>query len=270
MSIHACKQLYATLTLEAVSGSVWAGEVAVTGWRLKNSGLTVDPVSAGDVPLDTFHAEDAAVTRSISGFNITQGWAGVGTDTDHEVTDGDKDGIANAIKTYFSSVLAYVPDDYQVRDIRIYPILGSGATLPEKPYHTATAPDIYTPTSPIVGAVSGQWMSPACALVLSTQTATRGPRGRGRWYLGPVYGMNDNTGLVNSGYAGSVAAAGATMLSTIRGIGGTSSARYAPVVWHRGTDRGSVISSVRVGDEIDFQQRRRRHRHEVYVSSAVT
>jgi hypothetical protein len=270
MSVHNARQIYATMTVEGKSSSVWSGEVVVNGWRLKDSGATLDALDAGTVPLDLFHAQDASVSRTITGLTVEQGWAGVGSDNDHEVTDGDKDAIATAILAYWNAIKSGIPDDYQLRDIRLYPVAGTDPATGDSPFRSGTAPDIYTPTAVNSGGTSGNWASPGLALAISTQSATRGPKGRGRWFYGPVTGLFGDNGLVNSGSATVLAGYAATMLNAIRAIGGTGSARYAPVIWHRGTDTASVISSVRIGDELDFQQRRRRQRPETYISQALT
>lgn len=261
MSVHEAYHIYATLRLAAVPSSPWTGEVAVCGWRFAVAGGTQHGLDEGDVALDMFHAQDAAVSRTVSWASVTQGWAGVSGDGTHEVTDGDKDGIAGFIAAYFNAEAGYIPNDYAVQDVRLYPIGADGKT--------ATSPDIYTPSTTMQGTDSSTWPGPSNALVVSTNTATRGPKGRGRWYLGPVSNINGADGLVPSSIRTAASGAAKTMFDDIRNIGSPASARYAPIVFHRGTTHGSIINSVRVGDEIDQMQSRRRQRKETYTVAAL-
>ncbi|MGV0954835.1 MAG: hypothetical protein ACOYBR_11070, partial [Fluviibacter sp.] len=231
------------------------------GWRFAVQGGTQHGLDEGTIDLGLFHAQDAGVTRSTAAWNISQGWAGVSGDGTHEVTDGDKDGIVDQIGTYFNAEAGYIPNDYQVQDIRLYAVTSAGVA--------ATAPDIYSPTSTMQGSDSAAWPGPSNALVISTATATLGRKGRGRWYLGPVSNIYGADGLVPGSIRTAAVTAAATMFDNIRNIGSAASARYAPVVWHRGTTTASVIKSLRVGDEIDQQQRRRRQRAETYTSQAL-
>lgn len=262
MSVHDAYHIYASLRLAAVGTSPWAGEVAVTGWRYAVQGGTQHGLDEGLVDLALFHAQDSGVTRSTAAWDIVQGWAGVSGDGTHEVTDGDKDGVVDAIGVYFNAIKAYIPNDYTVQDIRLYPVTSAGVS--------GTSPDIYTPTTAMPGTATGTWPGPQTAVVISTGSATLGRKGRGRWYLGPVTDIFGADGLIPSADRTAVAGAGADMFDTIRSIGSAASARYAPIVWHRGTTTGSIINKTRVGDELDVQQRRRRQRAETYTSQNLS
>jgi hypothetical protein len=66
-----------------------------------------------------------------------------------------------------------VPTAYQFSDISIIPLDGHSAT-----YNQALS-------APVTGGAGGTQGSPATAAVLSMHTNQRGPRGRGRLYIGP-------------------------------------------------------------------------------------
>lgn len=122
-------------------------------------------------------------------------------------------------------------------------------------------------TTPIAGTGSGAQLPPECAVVVSLRTTTPGPRGRGRMYLpGPVSNNLGNNGELHADFASEVA----------DGMQGFVNAWNADIDTLRFSVASSVggfvtaVSSVRVGNVVDSQRRRRWSIPEAYQSRGIT
>jgi len=252
----------------AKNSSTWAGETWSSGIRLwaVEGGLPGYDVGRLD-PFNTI-VKDAAVTRTITDWQVTQGFVGPGGIC--TLTDGQQDDIANTVGSFLSSMKSGLSNAYELDSIRIYPCGPDGKTL--------TAPSIYEPTGTTFNGTSTDTLPPDVSIAVSFGSATRGPSGRGRIFLGGLGAvMLANTGLVSGLYANNLKAYSATMLQDLKTQCGDSGAPcrygYIPAIWTRTATKGganantaSVINSVRVGDEFDTQKRRDRQRQDIYVS----
>lgn len=264
MAQHHTTHIYSTVRLAAKSGTTWDGEIAVFGMRLALFSSAVDPGSdAGDVELPEFLTNDAAVTRTPSGWSVDQGWTG-DSSLGVEVTDADQDSIADAWLTFLTGAHGQWPSMYTLQDVRLYNIGRDG--------RTGSAPNIYTPASAYDGGAAYA-DNPAQAVCVSFGSAMRGRQGRGRFYFGPL-GSNvlNNYGQILAASQDSIGNAAATLLSDLEAVGGIDVGAH-PVIVHRASlnglehsAHGAIINSVRVGNEVDSQQRRRRQVPEVYTS----
>jgi hypothetical protein len=263
MAQFGCNHLYLTARLLGNSGTTWEGEQVVFGQRIGvRTTAAQTSLSEGVRDLDPFLVNDASVTRSLTNWTVTQNWAGDAADASANVSDSDQDSILDAFWTFLNDVKTYLGGGYSLEACRLYAILTST-------HNSATAPNEYVPTATY--SVTSSILGPDVALCLSTETQTRGPRGRGRMYLGPMAASGSSTtGLVPSATRTAVATAGKDFFDAVRDAGDTvDGPRYYPMVWHRGTSTASVINGVRVGDEWDHQSRRRRQRNETYTSLAL-
>lgn len=259
MAAFTAHHLYCTMRLVAKTGTTWAGEVALMGWHIGAvaAGNALPALNAGTITMESFEVDDAATTSTTAHFNKVQGWTGHTSGTQPIVTDGDQDGIAEAVWDYFSAVQTYIPSDYALGDVRLYPQGDAGKML-------TAGPVIYTPSS-VPSGTSGGVLIPQVAVCTSTNATTAGRKGRGRWYLGPVAtNAGTSQGILSSTARDVFGNAGTALFDAWRAIGSIASSRYYPVIWHKGTALGSVVDHIRVGDEFDTQQRRRRQRAEVY------
>jgi hypothetical protein len=253
--------LYMTMRTAAKTTSVWVGETAVWGWRIavRNNTTQLDK-NTGTFDLESFDVDDASATLTSTHMDIDQAWAGHDSITNAIISDNNIETLCDLAWDYFNSVKAKLVSDWELESVRLYPINVQGvmATL---------APIIATPITAIAG--SGTGVSPTLAVVTSTDSATKGRSGRGRWYIGPWYAGGASTNqLISSTDADIVGNAGKALFDGIRDMTGTlgGEPRFTPVTWHRAVPgTASVIKEVRVGDEVDRQARRRRQRAETYT-----
>lgn len=258
MAQHEARHLYVTAVLEGTGSSPWPMETSAFGWRLNvRDNDTPFSLDAGRVENPSFLVNDASVSRTTTHFAVQQSWAGDSGVGGINVTDADQDALCEAVWTYLNSVKGNLMSTHTLESVRLYAIAPDGKS--------ATAPNLYVPSAALTGGGSGP--TPVLALVNSTQSATRGRHGRGRWFLGPMTsGTAGNDGIITSGTRTAFAGYAKTLLDAFRAAGGITRPSYTPIVWERGTVYGNVIRSVRIGDELDFQQRRRRQRPETYTS----
>lgn len=280
MTVYAdCTSLYVTMKYTAKGTSPWAGEMWQTGFRILVRPTTPFDLGSGRVDPPTFGVQDAAVTRSITNWDIYQGFSGV-ADAGSVITDSDVDEILTAGWTFATALKIRLGAQYEFDSVKIYPMLAGGGT-PFRPGVTATSPTICTPIGTGIDPSASTMLPPDIALALSLSTGTRGPSGRGRLFLGGISaGGIGADGLILSAAATPLADATATFFDDLRGInsGGIGAdMRYTPVIYTRSpnkagllADTASVINSVRVSDETDTQRRRDRQRNDIWVTSALT
>lgn len=264
MAQHSALSLYVTWRLAAKSTSVWSGEVAVSGFRMGTvqPGDSLPATTAGEHSLQSFLVNDASTTSTTTHLSKVQGWTGDSGASGVDVTDGDQDAIAEAVWNFLASSQSYFSPDYHLGDIRLYPISAAGKMASNNPV-------IYTPLSDLSGTATGM-LAPQNALVISLRSSVNTRKGRGRFYFGPVgQAMNNTNGLIGTGGA-SVLANAKTMLNAVRAIGSAASSRYYPAIIGHQASTGFVVHDVRVGDELDTQQRRRHQRKETYTIQTLT
>jgi hypothetical protein len=257
---------------EHFGSTVWTGESAANTLHC-GAGLEISQpaVATGPWTLPSFSIDDTSSTYShtASGqaYSIARGWTFGGTTAD---TDNLYNAFLDAWQTYWAATNAWMPPSVRLRDIRLYPIGPAGSSV-------SLAPTIMAPSTSMPGTATGQ-SSPDMAIVISLYSALHTKRGRGRWYFGPIkqQALNTTTGLIDNTLTGGLSAAMADFLTDLRDCQtGTLSLGVrvlTPVILHRATPYNSscVIQTVRVGDEIDVQERRTKGRNESYVDTAVT
>lgn len=251
--------LNVVVRMTAKNATVWAGETWQVGLRCAVKSSPGFGTSAGRVELPKFGVQDAAVSRTSGRFDIEQGFSGVSGLT-WVLTDQDCDSVAEFTEDWLAAIKAHTSLYFVLDSIRLYPTGADGKTR--------TAPTVYKPKT-TAGNPSGLKMLPAdCALTVSWGSATRGPKGRGRIFLGaPTASEANEAGMLTTPARDAIAAASANWLDDLRSIGGLSNqASITPIIWHRPGDKsgqedgtfGSVISAVRVNDHYDTQRRRDR------------
>lgn len=254
------------------SSSIWTGEVAVNTLHCAATLVSDQPgVGAGPVTLGSWSVDDVGGTYSHTAggvpYTLQRGWSFGGTTAD---TDNLYNGFLDSFQTWFSAVNSFIPNLVRLRDIRMYPIGSDGNSV-------SLAPTIMSPTSNLPGTATGM-SSPDMAVCVSLYSALHTKRGRGRWYFGPLKNsaLNSTTGLIDNTITGGLKDAFATWMTNLRDVQtGTlalGTRTLTPVILHRAApfNSASVINLVRVGDEIDVQERRTKGRNETYVEGAVT
>ena len=229
----------------------FVGEIATVGI----SGVGVD--GGGDfspgisIPLPTF---DASPTGDV-GENATFSWQ-LGSVGSGVWSEQNQVALATKMRTFLAAQAGNQINQFRWTEIRLSAYDNADDVI--------NGASVFTLKSPVVGGGSPSGASPATAIVASLRTGGRGPANRGRIYL-PYHApslANLILTTVTQDYVGNAAAdliadtqispgkLGSCVVSTTRR-------------WY------STISEVRVGDELDFQQRRRRKRKETYRSYVV-
>lgn len=111
-----------------------------------------------------------------------------------------------------------------------------------------------------------------CAVVLSLRTATPGPRGRGRIFLPALAAAPNGAGRLDPATRDGILAQSATLVAGLREAVETNTASDLwSLVVASGAGQGllSRVNSLRVGDVIDTQRRRRDALVESYSSVPV-
>lgn len=123
-------------------------------------------------------------------------------------------------------------------------------------------------TSPVTTG-TGNGLPPQCAVVTSLLTGIVGRRTRGRLYW-PLLGVGTTApdGRLDPSVASSIATQTAAWLQAVEGAWTPESIRSCVVSKASGTD--TAVTSVRVGDVIDTQRRRRNKEIENYSSAPLT
>ena len=251
--------LYASVRYEGKGSSIYGLETWQVGWRIAMNADNPLPLEAGRIELADWPVQDSFVARDNTTFNIEQGFAGV-TVSGVTLTDADQDAIAASIFDWCTAVKAWSSVNYTVETIRLYPVGADGKSK--------TAPSIYTPKVTTGNPTASTMLPPDVAIAISTVTATRGPKGRGRVFLGaPGTNTLDGPGTVASGTRTALANATRDLFDSWRARGNALGAMsFSPIVWHREGDKagiedgnhGSPIRAVRVDDRYDTQRRRDR------------
>lgn len=116
-----------------------------------------------------------------------------------------------------------------------------------------------------VGTASTNGLPPQCSVVVSFLTAGAGSRNRGRMYLPPTSaGTLTTTGRLASAAQGAIADAVEALFDGLIASGQTVTVRSEV-----GGGASSVVSTIRVGDVIDTQRRRRGSLGENYVARTI-
>lgn len=251
--------LYASVRYQGKSASIYGLESWQVGWRIAMNADNPLPVEAGRIELADWPVQDSFVARDNATFNIEQGFSGV-TVSGVTITDADQDAIAQSIYEWCTAIKAFTSANYTVDTIRLYPVGADGKSK--------TAPSIYTPKVTTGNPTATTMLPPDVAIAISTVTATRGPKGRGRVFMGaPAVTTIDGQGSVTGSVRTSLANATADLFDSWRGRGNALGAMsFSPIVWHREGDKagiedgnhGSPIRAVRVDDRCDTQRRRDR------------
>lgn len=232
------------------NSGAWLGEIATIGF----SGTARDTGSftsgAINVSLPTFDAVATGTTGSSSHMTWAYGSEGVGS-----WTNANQNTIGEAMWTLLNAIKGFQSTTFTWKEVRLSAITSAGAVV--------NGASVGTITSPLAGAAA-QAAPPQQAVVSSLVTGGRGPRNRGRLYIPATVLSLGTDALVGPSTATTVNNASKAFINACNAISGI---RCAVVSGTYGTY--SDITSVRIGDEVDTQRRRRMRRKEVYTTLAV-
>lgn len=252
------------------SASVWAGETAVNTlhFDVRPTG-SQPPVNAGPITTHTFDVNDEGGTFTYttgSGvFTVERGWSVGGATQWDDVFKG----CLGKWSAWYSASQARMAGNLELDSIRFYPLGNLGRSV-------SLSPAIARPNSTISPTGTTD-CSPDVAICLSLYTALKTKRGRGRYYFGPCANSPiGDSGIISSSVISNLGLGMQTYLTDLRDVtsGGAPLVDFSlsPIVLHRAApfNQAAVINQVRVGDEIDVQERRTKRRPETFVNYAVT
>lgn len=263
-------QILMSVRYKANPASTWSGETWSFGVRLWAYEGQPPPYGIGRMSAMNFDVADSQVTRTVGDFNVEQGFSGGGGNG--TLTDADQDYFVNKTATFLSNTSVNLGNVWLLDSIRLYPCGADGKSL--------TAPSIYTTGVTTFNGKATSNLPPDTSVAFSWNSATRGPSGRGRIFLGGLGSpWLENDGLVKTSVRNSQMSWAATWLRDLRRTMEGFPFDYwclVPAIWTKNATQGgaaantaSMISGVRISDEFDTQRRRDRQRKDTYVSVAL-
>ena len=234
---------------EFLSGP-WLGEIATIS--ISGSARDTGSYTAGAInqALPEFAAVPTGSTSTSTHFTWSFGSSGVGG-----WTEANQKAIGEAFWEYLDDIRGRQSTTFSWKEVRVSAIASDGSVV--------NGASVGTLTTPLAG-TGTQSMPPQVAIVASMATGGRGPRNRGRLYV-PAHTPTTTTGIL---IAGAQQTSTCNDLKTcINAMNAISGIRAAVVSRTHATY--SDIVSIRCGDELDTQRRRRAGRKESYVTVAL-
>lgn len=228
----------------------WLGEIAQVGISGIATPDTEPATNAINANLPAFDAEGVGTSGTTTHCSVSYGSEGL-----NAWVTSNQDGIAEAMWTYLNAVKAYQSSTFSWKEIRVSAFEVDGKVV--------NGASVYTITAPIAGSTTMN-QSAQSAAVTTFVTGGRGPRNRGRLYMPNTACAITSTGLLPSAQITAMNNAAKSLVNTITAL----SAIQAAVVSATHQTYSSIIS-VKTGDEVDQQRRRRGARKEIYTTLAV-
>ena len=187
-----------------------------------------------------------------------------------DATDPSQAG-ADALKTlwqtFFTDALSRISNNYAFTQCKVAHINTNGTTDSSKVVYSY-------PSGSVVGGVSTETLPPQCSVVVTLLSdRPRGLASKGRMYLPGIASQPTATGKMSSTTTGNIA----TRIETFfNGVRAHADVPDDPILAAKGTGlfpeltaQNDYIETLRVGDVIDTQRRRRNGLAEVYVSKTL-
>lgn len=227
---------------------------------------TVDPV--GTFPTN-WTPEAATIARTESEWTIAGNWkVSVGA----HVFNPD-DYLNDQAGPAWTTLMAYahISSQSRLRYLKLSPIIGpSGHLEPAPPYAVGSPCELVWTTLDATGGLANPMLPPQNSVALSWQTAQPGRHGKGRVFLPPSSGGILSLGKIDTTARDEIATAGAAFINALTYSDASPvGAHVKPVVTGKPWSHYGTISSVKVGNIMDTQRRRRDRLREAYHSVAV-
>jgi len=166
-----------------------------------------------------------------------------------------------------------IHENVVLRGMKLFPIGTDGRAVPAPPYAQGSPIEVVIDDATDHGGGSGTALPLQVAAVVSNRTFQTGRAGRGRNYIpgAMVNALKSSTDPhLSSTYAGYYLA---NHIATLEGLSytgtGGATAHVRPIVTGGDYTKYGMITSVRVGDVLDTQRRRRRSLEETVVSDTT-
>lgn len=254
-----------------VSTEAWlAAESWQTGIRLcVQAGTSFDDL--GTFP-DNIAIQPTTVNRDETDWTITSNWlANVPfPPTNNWSPDDYLNDVAGPAYAAWMAATDCFASYPRLTDLALYPIGPTGKVIPAPPY-AAGSPCRLTWKTPVPGYGTGM-TPPQLTTAASYRTAQTGRRGRGRGFLPPLAPNAIVQGKLSAAAQPVILANQVTLLEALgvtTGVPG-SQVTIRPCVTGKPFVNYAVVNSIRLGNVIDTQRRRRRSAIETYASTSLT
>lgn len=254
-------------TATALQNEIWQ-----TGVRLAFR-LDADPPLIGTLPANEWNVVSDSIDRDETAWRITSNWRGEGGVADFDPGDYLNDQAGPAFAAWIFAANSFA-SNVQLRELRLYPIRDpDGKVEPAPPYAQGT-PAVLTWKTPQTGVAGGVMLPPNNTVVASLRTNQIGRRGRGRMYGPPspaaISGTGADAGVITAAARGSLLTAYKTLLEALA-VTTTepTGSSVRPIIIGAPYSDYAVITSLRIGNIVDTQQRRRRQLTETYSSDTI-
>lgn len=259
------KHLYLVLQGDYVPNTL-PGEIWQTGIRLGLVFGSVDPI--GTLPNNWDPVADT-IARTESDCTINGNWLVRGpATTEFHPDDYLYDQVKPAVESWLPGIQA--SNQVRLRTLELA-VIGApnGAQVPAPPYAQGTPCRLeYTSGYP-VGSVSTTQLPPQNSVVISHRTQQIGSHGRGRMFLPTLTSAALSGAKIQSATVDDIVEAHQALLAALADLGG-GDGNIRPIVTGKPYVDYAVINSIRVGNVMDTQRRRRNRITEVYTSGAIT
>lgn len=259
------KHLYLVIAGDYVPNTL-PGEIWQVGLRLALVFGAVDPI--GTLP-SNWDPVASTIARTETNWTINGNWIvnGPGVD-DFDPGDYLNDQVAPAVAAWMPQTQC--SNQVRVRSLELS-VCGapSGNQVPAPPYAVGTPCRLeYTSSYPLGNSSSTQ-LPPQNSVVVSHRTQQIGSHGRGRMFL-PAHTSAALSGAKLSSATVDDIVEGQQALLAALGVEVSDDVNVRPIVTGAPYVNYAVINSVRVGNVMDTQRRRRNRLTETYTSGAVT
>lgn len=215
------------------------------------------------------------INRNETNWTIEGNWSLEGGVSDFNGDDYLNDQAGPAMAAFIAAAGTQLSTVVQLHELRLYPIVGPSGHVEPAPPYLQGSPITLRWKTPVAGSQGGAMMPPQCSTVVSLRTSQTGRRGRGRFFLPPMTAAAVTTGATNgtlqAAAQASCATAAKTLLEALQydGVNPLYGPHVRAIVTGSPYNAYAGVSSVRIGNVIDTQQRRRRSLPETYAVQSV-
>lgn len=247
--------------------------LAAESWQV---GIRLALVFNGDVdPVATLPNNWSPVATSINrtetDWTITGNWKVTFGSANFNPDDYLNDQVAPAVTTWAARTAT--SSKCRVRALKVSPIVAPHGTLEPAPPYAKGSPCLleWTGAYPVGGNVA-ELLPLQNAAVASHRTPQTGRAGRGRAFLpGLTAGAMDGHGHLSSTVTAGLLDAQVTLLEALAyNEGGIDTYAIRPIVTGGNFTKYGLITTVKVGNVMDTQRRRRRSLEETYATGSVS